>query len=143
MTASQSVRSPLGSLDYVYAPSSDVAADARWFQEVFGAQLIFAIDDGGTKVASLQVGESGPPMLLTDHLPDDRPVFVYRVADLDAAGADLRVVAGRRSEASSCRWVPRRPSGHQAACALRSTRRPGRSWSTGSRGGAISERLST
>jgi len=79
----------LGTLDYVYAPSTDVPADVRWFVEVLRAEVIFAIDDGGTKVASLRLGQGGPPMLLTDHLPDDRPIFLYRVADLDEVSAAL------------------------------------------------------
>ena len=72
----------LGPLDYVYAPSSDVAADARRLSEVDGAELVFAIDRSGTRVAMLRLGTGGPAILLTDHLPDERPIFVYRVDDL-------------------------------------------------------------
>jgi len=89
---------PLGPLDYVYAPSSDVAADAHWFVEQLGAELVFAIDSSGTRVAMVRLGTEAPPILLTDHLPDDRPVFIYRVRDLAAATADL---AGRG-------WTPER-----------------------------------
>ena len=64
----------LGPLDYVYAPSSDVASDARWFRHW------------------------SPAILLTDHLPDDHPVFIHRVEDLEAASATL---AGRG-------WTPDR-----------------------------------
>jgi catechol 2,3-dioxygenase-like lactoylglutathione lyase family enzyme len=78
------------SLDYVYAPSGDVAADVRWFVEVLGAEVVFAIDADGTRVAMLRLGTDPTPLLLTDHLPDDRPVFVYRVGDLDAATTSLR-----------------------------------------------------
>jgi hypothetical protein len=80
----------LGPLDYVYAPSTDVAADVAWFVACLGAELVFAIDDGGTRVASLRVGTDGPPILLTDHLPDDRPIFLYRVADLEATSGSMR-----------------------------------------------------
>ncbi len=80
---------PLGPLDYVYAPSADVAADARWFVEQLGAELVFAIDSSGTRVAMVRLGTDGPPILLTDHLPDERPVFIYRVDDLGAATDDL------------------------------------------------------
>ena len=79
----------LGPLDYVYAPSADVAADAHWFVETLRAELVFAIDRSGTRVAMLRVGTGGPALLLTDHLPDDRPVFIYRVDDLGATTADL------------------------------------------------------
>jgi hypothetical protein len=87
----------LGPLDYVYAPSADVAADARWFVETLGAELVFAIQSG-TRVAMLRVGAGGPPILLTDHLPDDHPVFIYRVDDLAATSA--RFQAGG--------WTPER-----------------------------------
>jgi len=80
----------IGSLDYVYAPSTDVAADVHWLVDGAGAELVFAIDDGGTRVAMLRVGEGGPAVLLTDHLPDERPVLLYRVSAIDEAAARLR-----------------------------------------------------
>jgi hypothetical protein len=79
----------LGSLDFLYTPSADVAADVQWFTEVLGAELIFAIDSGGTRVAMLRLGTDAPPLLVTDHLPDDRPIFVYRVASLSDASKRL------------------------------------------------------
>lgn len=79
----------LGPLDYIYAPSSDVAADVTYFAEVLGAELVFAIDSGGTRVAMVRLGTDAPPLLLTDHLPDDRPVFIYRVDDLAATSKSL------------------------------------------------------
>jgi hypothetical protein len=78
----------LGPLDYIYAPSADVAADSRWFVEVLGAELVFAIDSG-TRVAMLRVRSAGPALLLTDHLPDDRPILLYRVDEIAKAGAQL------------------------------------------------------
>ena len=80
----------LGPLEYVYSPSSDVAADVRWFETVLGAEVRFAIDDSGVRVAMLRLGVDSPPMLLTDHLPDARPVFIYRVDSLAEASATLR-----------------------------------------------------
>jgi hypothetical protein len=79
----------LASLDFLYTPSADVAADVQWFTEVLGAELIFAIDSGGTRVAMLRLGMDTPPLLVTDHLPDDRPIFVYRVASLSDASKGL------------------------------------------------------
>lgn len=78
------------SLDYIYMPSKDVAADMAWFVETLGAIVVFAIDGMGARVAMLKVGRSKPPLLLADHLEGDVPVLVYRVADLDAARQDLR-----------------------------------------------------
>ena len=49
----------LGTLDYVYAPSSDVAADARWFSEILGAECVFVIDSDGTRVAMLGAAQIG------------------------------------------------------------------------------------
>jgi hypothetical protein len=75
---------PFDRLDYVYAPSRDVAADVTYFTEVLGARRLFAVDDGGVRVAMLELSE-GPRVLLTDHLEGDAPILVYRVADLRKA----------------------------------------------------------
>jgi hypothetical protein len=79
----------LGPLDYIYAPSSDVAADANWLVDTLGAELVFAIDGSGTRVAMVRLGGDGPALLLTDHLPDERPVLIHRVDDLGATTALL------------------------------------------------------
>lgn len=78
------------SLDYVYMPSRDVARDLTYFTDVLGARQIFAIEGMGTRVAMLELTDGPPRVLLADHLEGDRPVLVYRVADLDAASAELR-----------------------------------------------------
>jgi hypothetical protein len=78
----------LGPLDFIYAPSDDIVADVARFVDDLGAELVFAIDRSGTRVAMLRVGTGGPALLMTDHLPDKRPVFLYRVgsvADTEAA----------------------------------------------------------
>ena len=77
-------------LDYVYMPSRDVAADVAYFTDVLGASLIFAIDGMGTRVAMVALTEAPPRILLAGHLEGDVPVLLYRVADLDAATAELR-----------------------------------------------------
>jgi hypothetical protein len=76
-------------LDYVYMPSRDVAADVGFFTEVLGGRLVFAIDGMGTRVAMIALTDGPPQLLLAGHLEGDRPVLVYRVADLDAAAKDL------------------------------------------------------
>ena len=78
----------LGRLDYLYTPSDDVAADLRYFVDVLGATFGFAIEDGGIRVAMVELG--GPPaILLTDHLEGDRPIPLYAVDDVSAVAQDL------------------------------------------------------
>ena len=77
-------RPPFEQLDYVYTPSRDVVADVAYFTDVLGARRVFAIDDGGVRVAMLELSE-GPRVMLTDHLDGDAPILVYRVPDLRKA----------------------------------------------------------
>ena len=76
--------SPFGQLDFLYTPSDDVAADMTYFSEVLGGRIVFAIENGGTRVAAVELGD-GPLVLLTDHLEGRETIFIYRVEDLDAA----------------------------------------------------------
>jgi hypothetical protein len=77
-------------LDYVYMPSRDVASDVAYFTDVLGARLVFAIDGMGTRVAMIALTDSPPRLLLAGHLEGDVPVLLYRVADLQAATAELK-----------------------------------------------------
>ena len=77
------------SLDYIYMPSRDVASDARYFTTVLGAELVFAIDAMGTRVAMVALTDSPPRLLLADHVDGDVPILVYRVASLDSALTEL------------------------------------------------------
>ncbi len=76
-------------LEFLYTPSRDVAADARFLTEVLGGELAFAIEDGGIRVAMVRLGPEPPAILLTDHLDGDRPIHVYAVASLAAATREL------------------------------------------------------
>lgn len=89
---------PFGQLDFLYLPSGDVATEARCLVDVVGARLVFAIEAMGTRVAMLELGEGPPALLLAGHLEGERPVLVYRVADLDAAVEQLEA-RGLRLEA--------------------------------------------
>jgi hypothetical protein len=80
---------PFESLDYLYTPSSDVAADVGYFVDVLGARLVFAIEAMGARVAMVELADGPPSVVLNDHLEGDRPILVYRVADLEEATADL------------------------------------------------------
>ena len=76
-------------LDFLYMPSRDVAADVAYFTGVLGGELVFAIEAMGTRVAMVRLADGPPDVLLAGHLHGERPVLVYRVADLDAAVAEL------------------------------------------------------
>ena len=78
----------LGSLDFLYTPSADVAGDLRYLVDVLGAEEVFAIEDGGIRVGMVSFG-APPAILLTDHLEGDRPIHLFAVADLAAARAGL------------------------------------------------------
>lgn len=80
------------SLDFVYMPSRDAAADARYFTEILGGTLVFAVEGMGTRVAMVRLTEDAdaPRILLAEHLEGDRPVLVYRVPNLREAMEDLK-----------------------------------------------------
>jgi hypothetical protein len=80
---------PFEQLDYLYIPSIDVARDAAYFSEVLGGKVVFAIADGGTRVAMVKVTEDPPALLFTDHLEGDRTIFIFRVGNLRRALTDL------------------------------------------------------
>ena len=77
------------SLDFVYLPSRDVAAELRYFTEAMGAEIVFAIEAFGTRVAMVQVSPDPPALLLAGHLEGDQPILVYRVNNLENAIAEL------------------------------------------------------
>ena len=76
-------------LDFLYVPSADVAEDATYWVNVLGARLVFAVEGMGARVAMLEVGETGPRILLTDHLEDQRTLLIYRVEDLNRTQKEL------------------------------------------------------
>jgi hypothetical protein len=77
-------------LDFVYLPSRDVAADIAHYTDGLGAELVFAIEAFGTRVAMLRLSPDPPPLLLAGHLEGDQPVLVYRVADLERTVGELQ-----------------------------------------------------
>lgn len=94
------------SLDYLYTPSRDVTADAAYLTDVLGGRLVFAIEGMGARVAMVELTSGPPAIVLNDHLDGDRPVLVYRVAELRAATADL---AGRGWQAGHSLEIPQGP----------------------------------
>jgi hypothetical protein len=106
-------------LDFIYSPCRDVAAELAYFVDVLGASPVFAIEGMGTRVAMLELGTAPPHLLLADHLEGDRPVLVYRVADLSAAMQELTSRGWKRGATSEipqgpiCSFVT--PGGHRLA----------------------------
>jgi hypothetical protein len=80
---------PFEGLDYVYMPSRDVALDVRYFTDVIGGRLVFAIEGMGARVAMFELTDTPPRLFLADHLAGDAPILVYRVADIVATAAEL------------------------------------------------------
>jgi catechol 2,3-dioxygenase-like lactoylglutathione lyase family enzyme len=106
------------SLDFLYMPSSDPAAELEWFETVLGAEVVFAIEAFGTRVAMLQPA-AGPAVLLAGHLEGERPVLVFRVESLDAAAAELEAAGATVSAEFGIPHGPVReieaPGGHRLA----------------------------
>jgi hypothetical protein len=107
------------SLDFLYTPSRDVSADMADFTAVLGGRLAFAIEDGGIKVAMVELPSGPPHILLTDHVEGDRPILVYRVTDLPRA---LTVLKDRGWTPERSLEIPhgpcssfRAPGGHRIA----------------------------
>ena len=83
-------------LDFLYVPSVNVEADATYWVNVLGARLVFAVEGMGARVAMLELGSSGPRVLLTDHLEDKRTVLIYRVENLERTLAELHSKGWKR-----------------------------------------------
>ncbi|MEX2555027.1 MAG: hypothetical protein WEB06_05290 [Actinomycetota bacterium] len=97
---------PFEQLDYLYIPSTDVAADAKYFADVLGGSLVFAIADGGTRVAMVKMTEDPPALLFTDHVEGERTIFIFRVANLRNA---LTVLSKRGWESEETFEIPQGP----------------------------------
>lgn len=78
------------SFDFLYMPSSDVARDLGYYRDVLGAEIVFAIEAFGTRVAEVRLAGEGPRLLLAGHLEGEAPVVLHRVDDLEATLSDLR-----------------------------------------------------
>jgi hypothetical protein len=114
-------------LDYLYTPSTDVAADVRYFTDVLGARLGFAIEGMGARVAMVELTSGPPHVLLADHLEGERPILVYRVDDLPKATAALKKGGVKKQHSLEIPMGPCStfvtPSGHRIA--LYELARPG------------------
>ena len=100
-------------------PSGDAARDVAYFEGVLGARVIFAIGDGGTRVAMLELSEGGPRVMLASHLQGATPILVYRVANLRQAMAELEGRGWKRGTTLEIPHGPcssfETPGGHRIA----------------------------
>jgi hypothetical protein len=112
-------------LDFVYLPSRDVAADVEHYTGRLGGQLVFAIERFGTRVAMVRLSPEEPDLLLAEHLEGDRPILIFRVADLAATMAELEargVEIGARFEMPYGHGVELRRPGPQRLAVYQRTR---------------------
>jgi hypothetical protein len=110
---------PFQQLDFLYTPSRDVATDLVYLTEVLGGRVVFAVEAMGTRVAAVQLTTGPPLVLLADHVEGERPILVYRVADLDAALGGLEARGWQRQRTLEIPQGPccsfQTPGGHRIA----------------------------
>lgn len=110
---------PFEQLDFIHLPSRDVAADVRYYTDVLGAQLTFAVEGMGTRVPMVQLTEQPPRLVLAGHLEGERPVAVYRVADIEQAAEELEARGRERGHMLEIPHGPvcsfTTPGGHRLA----------------------------
>jgi hypothetical protein len=110
---------PFQQLDFLYTPSRDVASDLVFVTEVLGGRVVFAVEAMGTRVAAVRLTAGPPLVLLADHVEGERPILVYRVADLEAALAGLEARGWQRQRTLEIPQGPccsfQTPGGHRIA----------------------------
>lgn len=110
---------PFESLDFIYHPSRDTKRDLAYFTEVLGAQLRFAVEGMGARVAALEMATGGPLLLLADHVKGDTPILVYRVKSLFSAMQKLEKRGWKKQESFEIPHGPvcsfRTPGGQRIA----------------------------
>jgi hypothetical protein len=110
---------PFRQLDFIYSPCSDVASELRYFSEILGATITFAVEGMGARVAQVELASGPPHLLLADHLEGERPILVYRVDDLEATMKELTSRGWQRGETFEIPHGPictfETPGGHDIA----------------------------
>jgi predicted enzyme related to lactoylglutathione lyase len=81
---------PFQNLDYLYVGSSDFERDVRFYKDTLKAELLWAFNKFGSKVAAFRLAYGGPTVMLADHLktPSIEPIF--SVSDLEASIKTLK-----------------------------------------------------
>ncbi|MGH8927324.1 MAG: hypothetical protein ACRDWH_03150 [Acidimicrobiia bacterium] len=110
---------PFHGLDFHSVPSRDVEGDAADLVEVLGGRQVFAIKEGGTKVAMIALAQGPPHLLLTDHLEGERPILIYRVEHLKEVVARLEAADWVKGDVFEIPHGPcisfQTPGGHRLA----------------------------
>jgi hypothetical protein len=110
---------PFEQLDFVYTPSADVATEMKFFTDVLGGKLIFAVEGMDARVAMIELTDGPPHILLADHLEGERAILVYRVADLRKTLKELESRGWKRAETFEIPQGPicsfEAPGGHRIA----------------------------
>jgi hypothetical protein len=76
-------------LRFLYVGSSNTERDVATWLALPGARLRWRFQNFGADVAAVDLGVR-PLVLIADHRPAGTVLPIYAVADLDAAGAELR-----------------------------------------------------
>ncbi|HEU4443762.1 MAG TPA: hypothetical protein VFR94_03705, partial [Nitrososphaeraceae archaeon] len=78
------------SLDFLYVPAPDIEAAIGYYTGVLGSKLLWKIHAFGVWVACIRVSDSGPLLLLADHIKKNDMIMIYRVSSLDNTASTLR-----------------------------------------------------
>jgi hypothetical protein len=110
---------PFEQLDFLYTPSDDVARDMKYFTGVLGGTLLFTVEGMGARAALIKLTETPPHILLTDHLEGERPIYVYRVENLERSLKEMEKRGWAREETFEIPHGPccsfASPGGHRVA----------------------------
>jgi len=73
---------PLGALRFLYVSSKDVDEDARYYEDVMGAEILWKVSDSGATVAAVRISGDSVLLLLAGHQPSPSCEPIYEVDDL-------------------------------------------------------------
>jgi hypothetical protein len=79
------------SLDFLYVPAPDIEASINYYTRVLGSKWLWKIHAFGVWVACICVSDSGPLLLLADHIKKNDLIMIYRVTSLENTVSTLRL----------------------------------------------------
>lgn len=81
---------PFLSLDFLYVPSRDPDREIAYYTKVLGGTHLFRVKAMDTEVSAVRLSAEGPLVLLAEHLEGEKPILIYRVANLKEAMRELK-----------------------------------------------------